>query len=131
MKPRGTGMRNRLLFVGILWMMGALILPGDNAAAQDDPFAPEATDFTTWVPAEMVTDSLRPTDAEIHAVRRWTHAAFTGTEPSGRPDEFRIFVRRQDHGTFGVGRSCIGTSPLKIGSQVFENGFGTHANSEI
>ena len=138
-KTRGT----KVLYTGGLWKLSivGILIAGCSGlsermgsaaiATQRDPFAQDATDFAEWVPADMVTDALRPTDAEIYAVERWTHAAFTGQELPISPDQFLMTVRRQDHGTFGVGRSCIGTAPLKIGSQIFVNGLGTHANSEI
>ncbi len=105
---------------------------GDVQAAESstgsDPFDETETDFQKWIPVQMPDDDLRPSELEVRQMEQWVRASFAQETV---PDErFAITVKRQDHGTFGVNRSCIGTTPLKIGDQTFK-GLGTHANSEL
>jgi alpha-galactosidase len=58
----------------------------------------------------------------------WARAVLLGDEREiARPS---VELRRQDHGQLQIGKSVLGT-PLQIGTQKFEHGFGSHATSEI
>jgi len=64
---------------------------------------------------------------------RWAAAVFGSApevRPAPRPARPTLTLRWQDHGLLGRNQSCIGT-PLKIGTQDFKRGLGSHANSEI
>ncbi|MGD0093922.1 MAG: NPCBM/NEW2 domain-containing protein, partial [Planctomycetota bacterium] len=64
---------------------------------------------------------------------RWAAATFGSAredKPGPRPMGPTLTLRRQDYGQLGRNQSCIGT-PLKIGTQGFKRGLGSHANSEI
>ena len=83
------------------------------------------------IAAAPLRDAVMATANEIQCVDDWAGAAFAGAAPRGAASGIAIEVRRQDHGVFHFRRSCVGTAPLRIGSQPFQHGLGTHANSEI
>ncbi len=59
---------------------------------------------------------------------RWARSVLLGESSTiQRPS---VELRRQDHGQLQIGKSVLGT-PLQIGPEKFEHGFGTHAASEI
>lgn len=83
------------------------------------------------IPASPPRDGVMASAEEIRSSDDWAGAVFAGAPPRGVPSGIAIQVRRQDHGAFHFRRSCIGTAPLRIGSQPFQHGLGTHGNSEI
>jgi len=64
----------------------------------------------------------------IDAMRDWMSRAFTGRPAVEQPGRVGIEVLRQDHSVLHFGQSCIDT-PIRVGTQSFEHGLGTHANS--
>lgn len=84
----------------------------------------------TPLPTAEYEDTVTATDAEVADLHDWVAATFTGAYPEGDEAPVRIDVLRQDHSVLGYGRSCI-ESPIRLGSQTFEHGLGTHANSEL
>jgi len=84
-----------------------------------------------------ITASAAPGGAdprELTAARDWARAAFA-TAPAvadAKPAQAspRLELRRQDHGSLGLGKSTLGT-PLRVGSKKFAHGLGTHSVSEI
>ncbi|MGC8669133.1 MAG: NPCBM/NEW2 domain-containing protein [Chthonomonadales bacterium] len=76
----------------------------------------------------MPRDALSAPVAYVRQVRSWAREAFGDWMlPNAR---IRIRVLRQDHSTLHFGRSCIET-PLRVGSQSFTHGLGTHAVSDL
>jgi len=86
---------------------------------------------TAEIPEDAPDDDVMATPDEIQQFHQWASEAFQKKQitPAGS-QKLELELRRQDHGELGFGQSCIGT-PLKIGSQQFKRGLGTHANSEI
>lgn len=80
------------------------------------------------IPKTAPQDSIMASAAEVQSVQGWAGAAFAGLV--AQPGAIPIEVRRQDHSTLHFGRSCLGT-PLRIGTEDFRHGLGTHANSEL
>ncbi|MDR3199642.1 MAG: NPCBM/NEW2 domain-containing protein, partial [Planctomycetaceae bacterium] len=99
------------------------------AQDQSSPFAPTSTDFSVWGP-RLPNDKIMPEKEKIEQIKSWVAAAFAKkkAEPINVP--FTIKLIRQDHNTLKFNQSCMGT-PFQIGTKSFENGLGTHANSEI
>jgi len=83
----------------------------------------------SWIPAAAPDDAVMASAEEIEFVHRWAIAAFSG-KPLVDQNRIHLDVRRQDHSSLQLGKSCIGT-PLKLGDSSFERGLGTHSNSEI
>jgi hypothetical protein len=77
-----------------------------------------------------------PQNAVAPDTVRWAGTAFGDTAFQDVKDHGQdarattLTLRRQDHGQLGRNQSCIGT-PLKIGSQEFKRGLGSHANSVL
>jgi len=67
---------------------------------------------------------------EIKEVHDWVAAAFAGNQTVGSEPSVKVELRRQDHSVLRFGQSCIET-PIRIGSESYTHGLGTHANSEI
>jgi len=82
------------------------------------------------IPATPPDDAVMAPKALVDDMARWTAQAFGA--PEGAADAGRTEVRlvRQDHSTLFFGRSCMDT-PLRIGTQDFTHGLGTHSVSEI
>ncbi|HUW62565.1 MAG TPA: alpha-galactosidase [Candidatus Bathyarchaeia archaeon] len=74
-------------------------------------------------------DTVAASTNELVDAAAWNGAAF-GAERPDVAGRIPLKVLRQDHSVLQFGRSCIDT-PLKIGTAPFDNGLGTHANSEI
>jgi len=100
-----------------------------QSADAENPFAASSTDFQRWGP-RLPDDALMPGSDMIQRVENWSKAAFTGKRDLADTGNLAIQLIRQDHNTLKFDESCMGT-PLKIGSQSFGRGLGTHANSEI
>lgn len=81
-------------------------------------------------PVDAPHDAVMPGPEFVQDVAEWVAAAFAGVARPGPDQRIEQEVRRQDHGVFALGKSCLGT-PIKIGQQPFVHGLGTHANSEI
>lgn len=121
-----------LIFITILPCAVALFLSNAVSAERTphaDPFSPESTGFTQWCP-RMPTDSLMPAEEDLQRIAAWAEKAFTPTVPPEEDAPFSIQLLRQDHATLKFGQSCMGT-PLKLGTQEYASGIGTHANSKI
>ena len=71
-----------------------------------------------------------PVSAAAGSLGDWARAAFGEAVARQAPPAGTMVLRRQDHGQFMRNKSVIGT-PLKIGSQPFVRGLGTHSVSEI
>ena len=72
----------------------------------------------------------RPPSAEENRIaREWFQSTFGNKSPE--PQTLGLEVVRQDHGIFGKNRSCIKTSPLKLGNTTYKHGLGTHSTSLI
>ena len=72
----------------------------------------------------------RPPSAEENGMaREWFESTFG--DKHSEPPAFGLDVVRQDYGVFGKNRSCIKTSPLKLGDKTYEHGLGTHSTSLI
>jgi alpha-galactosidase len=82
------------------------------------------------IPLRAPDDAVMASPAEVQVMSDWALAAFTGGKPAGDKQAVKIDVRRQDHGAFRFGESCIET-PMKIGGRAFRRGLGTHATSVI
>lgn len=104
-----------------------------SSRGDEDPFAPDATDFLKWGPS-YPPDTAASAAGEIGFVRAWEEAVF-----SGQPREYRALACQpgiraellyQDHNLPRFRESCMGT-PLNPGGKRFERGIGTHANSAI
>lgn len=81
----------------------------------------------TDLPLHETNDAVMASTTEIRQVTDWVSAAFLGQRPVAA---IPVQVRRQDFALMQWNRSCIDT-PLRIGSQAFRHGIGTHAVSEI
>lgn len=92
------------------------------ASAGEGPYAD--------LPAAETNDTIMATPAEVRDMLDWTAASFGARSASEDPLRVPLTVVRQDHSVLHFGQSCIDT-PIVIGSQRFEHGLGTHANSEI
>lgn len=100
------------------------------SAESYDPFAPDATDFACWGP-NCPDDALMPTANELERIRAWEKAAFGGEKSSYAPNGYvALEVVRQDYNLLRFNESCMGNR-LRIGSDEYQRGLGTHANSEI
>jgi alpha-galactosidase len=82
------------------------------------------------IPTDAPEDAVMASAEEVQEIQGWARAAFAGQQPPGPGPAVRVELRRQDHVLLRFGQSCIET-PIRIGSQSFEHGLGTHANSEI
>ncbi|MCL2304191.1 MAG: NPCBM/NEW2 domain-containing protein [Planctomycetaceae bacterium] len=92
---------------------------------EKNPFSPTSTDFSVWGP-HLVNDSITPDTDDIARFRSQIDMVFTG-----KVAEFpSLRLIRQDYDRLEYNKTCLGNA-LKIGSQSFEKGLGTHANSEI
>lgn len=69
-------------------------------------------------------------EAELAAAAAWYDEAILGS-PAAAPPVPSVTVVRQDHARPCVNTSVWGTTPICIGTTVFERGIGTHANSEF
>jgi alpha-galactosidase len=81
------------------------------------------------IPMSPADDAVMASGAEVELIHHWVNTAFGGT-PSSTVSQIRVELRRQDHSVLRFGQSCIET-PLRLGTQTFAHGLGTHANSEI
>ena len=127
-------LKNHLFFclTAFIFTLSHTAIFAADAPVRENPFSSESTDFTRWCP-RIPTDALMPAEADIQKIADWTQKAFTATAsvPAEKADEpFSLELLRQDHATLKFGLSCMGT-PLKIGSQDYSSGLGTHANSKI
>ena len=82
------------------------------------------------IPREASNDAIMSSSGDVQTLHDWTSLAFTGVDAQGAKPKINITVRRQDHCVLQFGRSCIET-PLKIGTNNFKHGLGTHTQSEI
>jgi alpha-galactosidase len=82
------------------------------------------------IPAQAPADAVMAAPEEIALVAHWAAQVFGGEDAQTTEPPVDLEVRRQDFNTLRFGQSCMET-PLKIGSQAFSHGLGTHANSEI
>jgi len=110
----------------VLFLM--LIVPCPVVLAAESPFADTAVDFAKWVPMTAPDDTLSQEARRNNIATLWASSAFGSKNATEQPATIQVKVERQDHGTFGLGRSCIGT-PLAIGSKHYDRGLGTHSTS--
>ncbi len=82
------------------------------------------------IPSMPPQDSIMASSAEIAAVQHWAASAFVGPGRAPQQEEVSLQVRRHDHTVLQLGQSCIDT-PLRIGTNTYTHGLGTHANSEV
>ncbi len=92
--------------------------------------APFDASAETPLPDRAPDDAVMAGPEEIERAAAWARAAFGDEAADESNTTVRVEVVRQDHSVLHYRQSCLGT-PLKIGSQAFEHGLGTHANSEI
>ncbi len=87
--------------------LAGVMMPSPNEAqiTQADEFPSRAPDDAVMASANLARE-----------VTEWAAAAFSGVARPG-PGRVKIDVQRQDHGTFGFNKSCIGTTPLRIGAK--------------
>ena len=94
-----------------------------------DPFAAASTDFQRRAP-RIVDDAIMPKPDLLQRVQSWSRRAFSVNNVPDNSGAISLQLIRQDHSTLRFDQSCMAT-PLKIGSQSFAKGLGTHSNSEI
>ncbi len=82
------------------------------------------------IPSAEPEDAIMAGSAEVAEISDWVRACFAGERPEGPGPRLDIELRQQDHNVLRYGQSCMET-PLRIGSESFERGLGTHANSVI
>lgn len=82
------------------------------------------------IPSVEPEDAIMAGSAEVAEISDWVRACFAGERPEGPGPRLDIELRQQDHNVLRYGQSCMET-PLRIGSESFERGLGTHANSVI
>jgi alpha-galactosidase len=82
------------------------------------------------VPCEAPNDAVMAAPSDVADMADWALDAFMGGFVDPRLPHATIQLRRQDHNELRYNQSCMQT-PIQIGSQRFEHGLGTHANSEI
>jgi alpha-galactosidase len=82
------------------------------------------------IPQVVTQDAVMAPTAEVAQMADWAQNVFCGTPVAQAEGQVQLVVRRQDHNVPRFGQSCMET-PLRIGSQQFTHGLGTHANSEI
>lgn len=82
------------------------------------------------LPAAETEDAVMASPEEVLQVVNWISTAFTQTGAPGAKPRIALALRRQDHNVLRFGQSCMET-PLRIGSQTYAHGLGTHAFSEI
>lgn len=80
------------------------------------------------IPSAVTRDAVMASQEEISQMHDWVRSVFCGEKTVSPAIELE--VRRQDYNVLRFGRSCMET-PIRIGSQSFTHGLGTHANSEI
>lgn len=81
------------------------------------------------IPTNAPKDAVMADSKEINGVMNWSAAAFAGIDKHNIRN-VDVELRRQDYGELQFNKSFAGT-PIKIGTQEFKHGLGTHANSEI
>ncbi len=84
----------------------------------------------TDLPATPPDDAVMAPKAMVDDMVRWTTQAFGAPESPAAANRIDVRVVRQDHSSPYFGRSCMDTA-LRVGTQDFAHGLGTHAFSEI
>ena len=82
------------------------------------------------IPGVETEDAVMAPAEEVLQVADWASRAFTQAGAPGAKPRIELAVRRQDHNVLRFGQSCMET-PIRIGSQTYTRGLGTHAHSEI
>lgn len=81
------------------------------------------------LPKGLAADEGKSVADEIENMQDWVSAALLN-KAFPRDGRVHIVSAKQDHSALAFGESCIG-SPMRIGTQDFAHGLGTHACSEI
>lgn len=82
------------------------------------------------IPVDAPQDGIMASPADVQQMLDWASAVFAGGQPTGSQSRVRVDLLRQDFNVLRFGQSCLET-PIKIGTQEYPHGLGTHANSEI